>query len=103
MNIKNSGEDRRVKMMKMKEDDFRSRSSLINLSLEGEGGTDLVCGLVEILGVERGAETEGHAGAELDVVCEGGDAAVVDLGLWGARGRRGVVLVILVYVLIEDV
>lgn len=38
-------------------------------------------GLVEVLGVEAGAETESDAGAELDVVREGGDTAVVDLGL----------------------
>jgi hypothetical protein len=51
-----------------------------------------VGGLVQVLGVEGGAETEGHACAELDVVCEGGDTAVVDLGLW-AREEKGARLV----------
>lgn len=72
------------KMKKMMKEEDDSRISL-SLSLESERGTDLVGGLVQVLGVERGAEAEGHAGAELDVVCEGGDAAVVDLGLLGAK------------------
>lgn len=44
--------------------------------------------LVQVLGVERGAEAERDARAELDVVCESGDTAVVDLGLrvWKGRG-----------------
>lgn len=37
--------------------------------------------LLEILGVERGAETQSDTGAELDVVSESGDTLVVDLGL----------------------
>lgn len=40
-------------------------------------------GLVQLLGVERGTETEGNARAEEDVVGSGGDTAVVDLELWG--------------------
>lgn len=51
------------------------------LSLERERRTDLVCRLVEVLGVQRGAEAQGDAGAELDVVSKSGDTAVVDLGL----------------------
>jgi len=43
--------------------------------------------LVEVLSIERGAEAEGHARAELDVICQGGDTAVVDFGL---RERTGV-------------
>lgn len=37
--------------------------------------------LVEVLGIERGTETKSAAGAELDVVGESSNAAVVDLGL----------------------
>ena len=40
-----------------------------NLTLESEGSADLVGGLVQVLGVEGGAEAEGDAGSELDVVC----------------------------------
>ena len=40
-------------------------------------------GLVELLGVEGATEAEGDALAEEDVVGEGGDTAVVDLGLYG--------------------
>lgn len=40
-----------------------------------------MCGLVELLGVEGGAEAEGDAGAKEDVVGDGGDATVVDLDL----------------------
>lgn len=39
--------------------------------------------LVEVLGVEAGAETESDTSAELNVVCESGNTAVVDLGLEG--------------------
>lgn len=38
-------------------------------------------GLVELLGVDRGAEAEGNALAEKDVVGKGNDAAVVELDL----------------------
>ncbi len=38
--------------------------------------------LTEILRVEGGAETQGDSRAELDVVGESCDAAVVDLGLF---------------------
>ena len=40
-------------------------------------------GLVQVLSVQRCSETESGASAELDVVCESGDATVVDLGLGG--------------------
>ena len=52
------------------------------LCLEDEAGADLVGGLVELLGVERGTETEGDTGAEEDVVGNGGDTTVVDLDLY---------------------
>ena len=52
-----------------------------SLALKGERHADLVRGLVEVLGIERSTETEGAAGAELDVVGERSDATVVDLGL----------------------
>lgn len=38
-------------------------------------------GLVEVLGIQGSTKTEGAASAELDVVCESSDAAVVNLGL----------------------
>jgi len=41
-----------------------------------------VGGLVELLGVERSTNTEGDALTEEDVVGDGGDTAVVDLGLF---------------------
>ena len=47
--------------------------------------THLVGGLIQLLGIERGANSEGDAGAEKDVVRDSGDAAIVDLGLFGAR------------------
>ena len=37
--------------------------------------------LLEVLGIERGTETEGNTSAELDVVSESGDSLIVDLGL----------------------
>lgn len=60
---------------------------LVYLSLKRERCADLVSCLAEILGVERGAETEGDAGAELDIVGKRCDAAVVDLGLTGLVSR----------------
>jgi hypothetical protein len=53
-----------------------------HLSLEGEAGTDLVGGLVQVLGVEGSTETEGDARAEQDVVGQGGNTTVVDLSLY---------------------
>lgn len=44
--------------------------------------THLVRSLVELLGIKRGADAEGDAGAEEDVVGDGRDAAIVDLGLF---------------------
>lgn len=38
-------------------------------------------GLIELLGVERRAETEGDTGAEEDVVSDGSNTTVVDLDL----------------------
>ena len=58
-----------------------SQRASSGLRLEGEAGTDLVGGLVELLGVEGGAQAQGDAGAEEDVVGNGGDTAVVDLAL----------------------
>jgi len=40
-----------------------------------------VGGLVQLLGIKRRADAKGDAGAEENVVADGGDAAVVDLGL----------------------
>jgi len=52
------------------------------LCFEGEGGADLVGSLVELLGIKGGAEAEGDAGAEEDVVGDGCDTTVVDLELF---------------------
>lgn len=54
----------------------------LHLTLEGEGSADLVGGLVQVLGVERGPQTQSHTSSELDVVGQGGDTTVVDLGLF---------------------
>ena len=51
------------------------------LSLEGEAGTDLVGSLVQVLGIKRSTQAEGDAGAEQDVVSQGSNTTVVDLGL----------------------
>ena len=52
-----------------------------NLGFKGEAGTDLVGGLVQVLCVEAGTETESDTSAELDVVGKGSETTVVDLGL----------------------
>lgn len=52
-----------------------------HLTLKGEAGADLVGGLVQVLGIERGTETESDTRAEQNVVGERGNTAVVDLGL----------------------
>jgi hypothetical protein len=52
-----------------------------NLCLEGEGSTNLVGGLVELLGIEGGTETEGDTRAEENVVGNSSDTTVVDLDL----------------------
>lgn len=54
------------------------------LCLEDEAGADLVGGLVELLGIERGTEAEGDTRAEEDVVGNSGDTTVVDLDLYDA-------------------
>ena len=63
------------------------RQCLVCLSLESERCADLVSCLAQILCVERGAETEGDACAELDVVGQCCDAAVIDLGLFDFVSR----------------
>lgn len=55
-----------------------------NLTLEGEADTNLVGGLVNLLGVERATETQGDTGAEEDVVGDSGNTTVVDLGLFSS-------------------
>ncbi len=52
-----------------------------HLCIENEGGTDLVGGLVELLGIKGSSETEGNTGAKENVVGDGGDTTVIDLGL----------------------
>lgn len=52
------------------------------LSLEGEAGTDLVGSLVKVLGIEGSTKAEGDTRAQENVVGQGGNTAVVDLGLF---------------------
>lgn len=54
-----------------------------HLSLEGEAGANLVGGLVQVLGIERGTQAESDTRAEENVVSQSGDTTVVDLGLLG--------------------
>lgn len=54
---------------------------LCSLRLEDEVGADLVRGLVELLGIERGTEAKSEARVDLGVVRDSGDTAVVDLAL----------------------
>ena len=51
------------------------------LALKGEGSANLVSGLVEVLGIQRGTKTESDASSELDIVGESSNTSVVDLGL----------------------
>lgn len=53
-----------------------------HLSFEGEAGTDLVGGLVQVLSVEGSTKTQSDARAEQDVVGQGGNTTVVDLSLY---------------------
>lgn len=57
------------------------RLRALSLALKGEASTELVGGLVELLGIEGAAETQGDALAEEDVVGESGNTTVVDLDL----------------------
>lgn len=42
-------------------------------------------GLIQLLGIERSTDAQGNAGADKDVVRNGGDTAVVDLALYGSQ------------------
>lgn len=57
-------------------------STMHNLCVEDKGGTDLVGGLIELLGIKGGSETESDTRAEKDVVGNSGDTTVVDLDLF---------------------
>jgi len=46
-----------------------------------------VGGLVKLLGIERGTNTEGDTLTEEDVVGNGSDTTVVDLGLLQGKGE----------------
>ena len=63
----------------------RTRSCFVQsfqcLTLKGEACAELVAGLVELLGIERAANTKGQPRVDLGVVGEGCNAEVVDLGL----------------------
>ena len=60
-------------------------SGFPSLSLESKACADLVGRLVEVLRVERGAEAQRDARAELDVISQSSDAAIVDLRLHETR------------------
>lgn len=64
---------------------YRTRSPYLwsALCLESEGSTNLVVGLIELLGIERSSNAKGDTGSEEDVVGNSGDTTVVDLGLVG--------------------
>lgn len=51
------------------------------LTFKSEADTNLVGGLVELLGIERSTKAQGDAGAEEDIVGNGSNTTVVDLGL----------------------
>jgi hypothetical protein len=55
--------------------------SRARLTFESKAGSDLVAGLVELLGVKRGADAKSEAGVDLGVVGERDNAPVVQLGL----------------------
>lgn len=57
----------------------QSRSALC---VEGEGSTNLVVGLVELLGIEGSSNAEVDTRAEENVVGNSGNTTVVDLGLY---------------------
>lgn len=47
-----------------------------------------MAGLVQLLGIERAANTEGQTAVDLGVVGEGSNAEVVNLGLYSVRLRK---------------
>jgi hypothetical protein len=61
--------------------DYQYIFALSTLTLEGERGSDLVAGLVELVGVEGQTKADGGASVELGAVSKGSNTAVVDLGL----------------------
>ena len=52
------------------------------LGLEGEAGANLVGSLVQVLGIKGSTEAKGDTRAQEDVVGQGGNTTVVDLGLF---------------------
>lgn len=50
--------------------------------MRGRTNTYLVGGLLQLLGIERGTNAEGDAGAEEDVVRDSSDTTVIDLALF---------------------
>lgn len=55
------------------------------LRLEGEAGANLVGGLVQVLGIKGSTKAEGDTRAQQNVVSQGGNTTVIDLGLYGNR------------------
>lgn len=61
---------------------FPNHHKTSSLGLEGEAGADLVGGLVKLLGIEGRTNAELDALTEENVVSNGSDTTVVDLGLF---------------------
>jgi hypothetical protein len=61
-----------------------------------------VGGLVELLGIKRGTEAEGNAGAEENVVGDGCNTAIVDLDLFFTSVSAGIPLVYSSYLCERD-
>lgn len=57
--------------------------ALVIVAMGARGATNLVRGLVEVLGVKRRSQAEFDTRAEVDIVCHRRDAAVIDLSLLG--------------------
>ncbi len=57
------------------------RSRVGALCLENERSTNLVVSLVELLGIERGTDAKGDTRSEENIVGNGSNTTVVNLGL----------------------
>ena len=53
----------------------------LSLSFELKARSNLVCGFVQILRVERQTEPKGNTGPHLDIIGKGSNATVVDFSL----------------------
>ena len=58
-----------------------SKKYLPFLSLKREAGSNLVGSLVQVLGVKRCTKAQSDTRAKENIVCQGSNTTVVDLGL----------------------